>query len=141
VTNPPTPTWRESGTIMSGGDCGGDIQAGDSFARRFVHTSLPGRVVDIAAYPIMGDGTTPDPPADAPIRLQWETHTTVCRDTEDPGGTEVWSDVEYSDLPEWAEGDYHSVGYAEKAAAALIITFDPDKFIGWDGSPSISLED
>lgn len=132
--------WREDGVLcQDAGDAGGDNQWGVAASRRFIHTQLPGRVIDIIAYPIRGDGTTPDPAPDAPIRLEWQTWITVCRDVEEPGATEVWADVEYSDLPERFDGDYRSVEAAEQGARALVRSFDPDRHIGWDGKPEMEV--
>lgn len=135
---PATP-WGEVGEMIEdAGSVGGDIQIGAAPQRRFTHATLHGRIVDVTAYPIRGDGSDPMPPEDAPIHLSWQTCTTICRDVEDPGGTEEWADIEYSDLPEAYTGTYATVEDAERAARRLIRFFDP-AHIGWDGRPDFPL--
>lgn len=132
--------WREDGVMCEdAGDHGGGIQTGRAFSRRFAHTKLPGRLFEVIAYPVKGDGTTAMPDEDAPIRLGYQAWMTVCRDVEDPGGTEVWSDIEYSDLPERFDHDFETVEKAEGHAKALVRSFDPDRFIGWDGKPGMEM--
>jgi hypothetical protein len=127
--------WREVGDmVQDAGDVGGDIQIGAAPERRFTHATLPGRVVDVTAYPIKGDGSDPMPPEDAPIHLSWQAHMTICRDVTDPGGTEEWADVAYPNLPEEYTGTYATVEDAERAARRLISFFNP-AHIGWDGRP------
>ncbi len=76
--------WVEKGELFEdAGDVGGDIQVGKAFDRRWVHRELPGRVLTIAAYPIQGDGSTPMPPEDAPVHVQWQIQKTICTDIED----------------------------------------------------------
>jgi hypothetical protein len=134
-----TPTWREDGELIdNAGDINGDIQCGAAYERRFLHTTLPGRLVDIAAYPIKGDGSDPMPDEDAPIRLEVQTELMVCRDTDDPGGTAIWSDYTYTtgnDLPERFDVDYVSVEAAEAAARRYVEQFDPALHLSWDGAP------
>lgn len=130
--------WRELGSLYEGADnYGGDIQIGNALSRRFVHATLPGRLFEVIAYPIRGDGSSPMPPEDAPIRLAYQTHMTVCRDAEEPGSTTVWSDIEYSDLPERYDIDCADIESAETLAKILIRSFDPDRFINWDGAPGM----
>lgn len=134
-TTPEASPWREHGEMIDdAGSVGGDIQIGAAPERRFTHATLPGRVIDVTAYPIKGDGTDPMPPEDAPIHLSWQTHMTICRDIEDPGGTEEWADVAYPDLPEAYTGTYATVEDAERAARRLILSVEPTD-IGWDGVP------
>lgn len=132
--------WRELDSLYEGtDDCGGDIQTGNIFSRRFTHTKLPGRLFEVIAYPIKGDGSTPTPDEDAPIRLEVQTRMTVCRDVEEPGSTETWSDTEYSDLPERFDHDFDSVKKAEAHARAMIRSFDLDRHIGWSGNPGMEI--
>lgn len=130
--------WREVDELMEDGNAGGDIQVGKAYSRRFTHTKLPGRVLDIAAYAVRGDGTDPMPDADAPLTLQWQSSMTVCRDVDEPGSTEVWSDIEYSELPERFDKEFHYAMNAQAMARKLLEQFDPEH-IGWDGKPEMEI--
>ncbi|MDQ1041515.1 hypothetical protein QFZ75_008017 [Streptomyces sp. V3I8] len=139
VPQRPVP-WVESGEMLTdAGGVGGDIQIGNAAERRFTHTTLPGRVVDVTACPIKGDGSTSMPAEDAPIYLQQQVHTTICRDVEDPGGTEEFADITYPDLPEAYSGTYATVTDAEAAARRLVASTTPEH-IGWDGVPDYPTE-
>jgi hypothetical protein len=130
------PQWRELGELTEdAGDVGGDIQIGAAPERRFTHATLPGRVVDVTAYPIKGDGSNPMPPEDAPIHVSWQRHLTTCGDITDPGGTEQWADVRYPEVPKEFAGPYATVEEAEAAARRLVAEFDPSG-IEWDGDPA-----
>lgn len=136
-----TPPWREAHPLIAdAGECGGDIQVGVASSRRFHHLLLPGRVFDVTAYPVQGDGTTPQPAPGAPIRIQVQYQLTVCKDVEDPGGTEVFADIIYPQLPERFDVDFVDISAAEKAARLLVQLHGPEH-IGWDGAPRITLED
>lgn len=142
--------WVEHGPLFEdAGDHGGDVQVGKAYSRRFRHTSLPGRLYTVTAYPIQAEGLIStgyrdplDPSRivkdDPPIRLEWQSELMVCRSTDDPGGTEVWSDYGYPDLPERFDGTYPSVLAAEVDARQLVRSMEPHH-IGWDGSPEIVL--
>lgn len=131
--------WKDDGNGVIGpaGDVGGDIQVGEAYSRRFVHERLAGRHIEVNAYPIKGDGTTPEPPEDAPIRLKIQTELMVATDPDDPGGTEVWSEYEYSELPEAFEVDYPDVETAELAARRYLKQLDPALHFTWDGRPEM----
>lgn len=130
------PQWRELGELAEdAGDVGGDIQIGAAPERRFTHATLPGRVVDVTAYPIKGDGSNPMPPEEAPVHVSWQHHLTICRDVADPGSTEEWADVRYPKVPEEYGGPYATVEEAEAAARRLVAEFDPSG-IEWDGDPA-----
>lgn len=136
-----TPPWREDGSLITDmGEYGGDIQVGAAPSRRFHHRLLPGRVFDVIAYPVQGDGATSRPAPDAPVRLQILYQMTVCKDVRDPGGTEVFADNTYPQLPERFDIDFVDISAAEKAARLLVQQFSP-QHIDWDGAPHITLED
>lgn len=47
------PTWQPDGTgVGSNGDCGGDVQDGESYSVCFVSPSLPGRFITVTYYPV-----------------------------------------------------------------------------------------
>lgn len=121
--------------ISRAGDVGGDIQIGEAYSRRFVHSRLAGRHIEVSAYPVANN--QPDPGAEPVISLEIQTELMVATDPDDPGGTEVWSDLEYSDLPERYERTYPSVEAAEEAAQEYLRTLDPARDFTWDGKPEM----
>lgn len=126
-------TWLELGPMINDdGQMGGDTQIGAAPSRRFIHSVLPGRVVDMSAYPIRGDGSDPMPAEDAPIHVQVQFNYVICRDLSDPGGTEMWADVRYD---EPVHGPFRSLKAAERRARAIVVGFVPDPFL-WDGDPA-----
>ncbi len=131
--------WKMHGGITEHGQIGGDVQLGRSFGIRFVHTSLPGRVVEVVAYPVTVDVAGQPHEEGEFIELRCEQQMTVCRDVEDPGSTEVWSDIEFVELPERFTRTYARLRFAELEAQALVAGILPEH-IGWDGSPNVSLD-
>lgn len=128
--------WKDDGHgIVEAGDVGGDVQAGKAYSRRFVHERLAGRHIEVRAYPVyehdMGD---PDNPS---VRLEVQTELMVATDPDDPGGTEVWSDLEYSDLPEKYDREYSSATAAGAAALGYLRQLDPALHFTWDGRPEM----
>jgi hypothetical protein len=129
--------WKDDGLgVTQAGDVGGEIQVGEAYSRRFVHSRLAGRAITVEAYGVQGDATTPDIP-EGVIRLQVRTELVVATDPDDLGGTEVWSDYEYSDLPEHFDVDYTSVEAAETAARIYLRQLDPALHFNWDGKPEM----
>jgi hypothetical protein len=127
--------WEHDGSmIVDAGDIGGDVQVGMAASQRFLNTRLGGRVYDVSAYPVE---KTEGPDNEKVIVLEVQTQMTVCTDVTQPGDTEKWADIEYSDLPERYDITYGTVELAEAAAQELIRTFDPDRYIGWDGYPKM----
>jgi hypothetical protein len=122
--------WHPDGTgITSEGDsAGGDIQRGDSYSVRFICDDIPGSLVTVTFY-------AAEPGEDSGgYVVQRQIEWMVCEDPADPGGTEIWSDVEYDDtvLPDWA-----SLAIAEAEArrnAGIALAFDADD-ISWNGHP------
>lgn len=130
--------WKDDGHgIIEAGDVGGDIQAGKAYCRRFVHSRLACRAITVEAYPIKGDGSTPEPSVDAPIRLEVKTELMVATDPNDLGSMEAWSDYEYSELPEHFDVDYLDVETAELAARRYLNQLDPARDFTWDGKPEM----
>lgn len=129
--------WKDDGNgVRAAGAVGGDIQVGEAYSRRFVHSRLAGRAITVQAYPVMGDSSTPEIPNDV-IRLEVQTELMVATDPDDLGSTEVWSDYEYSELPEAFEVDYPDVETAELAARRYLKQLDPALHFGWDGRPEM----
>lgn len=111
----PDTGWRPDGTgICSIGDCGGDIQAGDSYSVRYVRPGKSGSLITVTFYPVEYD----ELPGEFVVQRQVEFLT--CEDPADPGGTETWSDVTYDDvsvlvLDTAAEAEQEAREFAEQA--------------------------
>jgi hypothetical protein len=124
--------WQPDGTgIVSNGDCGGDIQRGDSYSVRYRHPQLPHAVITRSAY--AAEDTDRNP---GEFFVQVETEWIVCTDPADPGGTETWSDTSYDDeedrswdTAEEAEAD------ARRVAAELLQDAGSHS---WDGRPEVA---
>jgi hypothetical protein len=128
--------WKDDGLgIIEAGDVGGDIQIGRAFSRRFVHSRLAGRAITVDACPVANN--QPDPGAEPTISLDVRTELMVATDPEDLGGTEVWSDLEYSDLPEAFDRPFATVEKAELAAMLYLKQLDPALHFSWDGKPEM----
>ena len=126
----PAATWHPYSTdVESGGDTGGDIQVGkDSYSVTFIRDDKRGSLLTVTFYPV----AYPEAPREFAVQRQVEWM--VCDDPSDSGGTEVWSDVEYTDLEDaW----YASAGQAEAAArdSARAVLADGSPYWGWDGDP------
>lgn len=121
--------WQEVGELTAGElDVGGDRQIGQSFQRRFLNAALPGAVVDVVFYV---HAATEPPQQAGEFAVYLVTDHMMCRDVNDPGGTELWSHP-VDDF--WADPNprsYTTVGDAEAAAQQLAREYDPDR-IDWD---------
>jgi len=127
--------WKEDSVgITEAGDVGGDMQVGKALSRRFLHTSLYGRMITVTAFVEQGDGTDSRIP-EGVIRLAVQTELMICTDQDDPGSTEEWCDYEYSELPERFAHDYAAVCDAEAAALIYLQQLDPGLHFSWDGKP------
>lgn len=122
--------WHPDGTgIGSGGDdCGGDIQRGDSYSVRFARDDLPGSLLTITFYAVEYDR------APGVFAVQRETEWLVCTDPANPGGTELWSDYHYDDLPDWTR-DTARLAEQEALRRARDCLRRSAEDIGWDGRP------
>jgi hypothetical protein len=140
-------TEHESGLDTDAGDVGGDVQAGPAISRRFQKQLADGNwaVVTEYAFASLQDGEEGKPvrPEGAPwggdelensYRQYDVTNMTeflVCRDPEDAGGTEVWSDYTY-DYPS-ATG-FNTETAATEWATGFIKRLTTDLY-PWDGEP------
>lgn len=89
----PDSQWRADGDgVGSSGDCGGDIQWGDSYSVRYVRPDMPGSLITVTFYAVEYD----ENPGEFGVQRQVEFM--VCEDPADPGGTEIWSEVTYDDV-------------------------------------------
>lgn len=95
-----------------------------------------------------GDGTArykPSPPEHLAcsydmgnVDLQMQTEFMICRDVDDPGSTEEWSEYQYDyvdDRPPYTGTIPEILAAANAAALQEVQTFDADKYITWDGKP------
>jgi hypothetical protein len=120
--------WQPDGTgIVSNGDCGGDMQRGDSYSVRYRNPGLPSAVITRAAYAAEDDGNPGD------FFIQVQTEWLICDDPEYPGDTETWSDITYDDEDARI---WDTAGEAEEAARQRAAEELSDaESIGWDGEP------
>lgn len=123
--------WQEQGELFEdAGDMGGDVQVGKAFNRRFINPDLPGRLVTVNVYPIAGDGN--NEPDLSEVDIECQVEYMICEDMDDPGGTEVWSDIKYDRDIDVLVSD--SIEKAESAAKNYVKRFLPEH-IAWDGEP------
>ncbi len=93
------PVWeRREPPVMQSGDIGGDVQVSDSFDARWFIRLMDGTwaLVTSTYYRAKADGRT---------YMERQDEYLVCGDLNDPGGTEIASEVIYHDIT--AEADEH----------------------------------
>lgn len=119
--------WQpDDSGVTSGGDAGGDEQAGDSYSVRFTRPDLPGSLITVSFYA----SKTGRREYGVTRQVEW----LVCADPSDPGGTEIWSDYSYdevSPVPVGSRAEAEALA-REFAESALD---DPTAYGGWDGQP------
>lgn len=128
--------WHPDGHgVTIGGDVGGDIQAGDSYEVRFVRDDMPGSLITVNVYAVEPHFVGEPGPKGAgrEYAIQTQTEYLVCADPSDPGGTEIWSEVEYED---WVLA-YETLAEADQAARQ---SAEGERAHGvaakeWDGKP------
>jgi hypothetical protein len=100
--------WLPDGTgVLRDCEDGDDYQSGASYSVRFRRADVPGAIITQTAYPVnVGDGCK------GPFLVRVETVWVVCRNPENPGGTEVWSASRAKDEDE----AYETAEEAEVAA-------------------------
>lgn len=124
----PDGQWRPDDTgVDSNGDCGGDIQRGDSYSVRYVRPDMPGSLITETYYATEYDSLPGE------FGVQRQVEFMVCEDPADPGGTEIWSEVTYDDvsylvIDTEAEAEREAREFAEAA-------LDRGWTHGWDGLP------
>lgn len=123
--SPALPEWTPARRgITTGGDRS-DLQCGESLTVRFTCPAKPGSLIDVTFYPVeYPDGT-------GLYRIERMTEWIICTDPADPGGTEVWSDLDITTMPDRysspANASFWMWAMAEEAE-----TF-PAAYTGWDG--------
>lgn len=126
------PIWvrdQHGGSVLPGGDVGGDRQASESFSVRFHHRDYPGVLVTYSYYAAV-DEENP-----AAITVERETEFMVCTDPADPGGSEVWSAYRHTALPGGFASVQAATDAALQAAQAHLVCEEP-----WAGRPPWSPE-
>jgi hypothetical protein len=116
-----SPPWP-----LPNGDIGGDRQLGESWGRRFRREQPTADgdhpMVNVSFYVEAGDFGAGESTA-----MMREVEYMLCRNPNDPGATETWSDTRYD-----------QVGFegtpTDSFARELCLAFDPAT-ITWDGEP------
>ena len=130
-TQIPDSQWRADATgVDSNGDCGGDIQRGDSYSVRYIRPDLPGSLITVAFYAV----EYAELPGEFVVQRQVEFM--VCDDPADPGGTEVWSEVTYDDVTYVVIGTEAEAEQEAREFAAEAL--DRGWTHAWDGQPDWS---
>lgn len=140
--------WVQYGDVQTDdGDYGGDIQIGKATHIRFTHRDLPGRLVTVMAYPVAPERSIETQEGTkttfhgykhdmGSVGIQVQTEFMICKNIDDPGGTEEWSDCQYEDLdtrPYNRGDDTDKIRAAEVDALTFIERFDANRSIAWDG--------
>jgi hypothetical protein len=113
--------------ILLDAETGDDDQVGTSYSVTFRHASSPGAFITRTAYPVGLD----DDKA-GPFFVRVEIARMLCRDAEDRGGTESWSDPRTETEPE----PYGTAEEAELAARSLAAEMLADAgSLTWDELP------
>jgi hypothetical protein len=114
TTADPGPLWvhdQRGGSVLPGGDVGGDAQLDESFSVRFHHRDRPGALVTYRYHAALDldDLTT--------IYMERQTEYVVCTDPADPGGSEVWSDYRHATVQRRL-GNVQAAAATKRAAKA-----------------------
>lgn len=127
----PDSEWRpDADGAGLGPDIGGDIQRGNAYSVRYIRPDMPGSLITVSFYPVEYDSCLGE------FVVQRQVEWLVCEDPSDPGGTEIWSDYDYTDVSDVVAG---SAGEAEQEAREFA-----DAALGqgwthrWDGEPDWS---
>ena len=130
----PSSPWHLDGKgIIDGGDVGGDIQVGTAWSVRYIRDDMPGSLITVNVYAVDHDNDNPDRRGEE-FAIQTQTEFMVCADPSDPGGTEIWSDLDYED----GVFAYETLAEAETAAREAAENDNTEAAAsaqGWDGKP------
>jgi hypothetical protein len=120
-------SWvADSMGVQPGGEVGGDIQAGESYAVRYRRADQERAIITRTAYPAQSL-TRP-----GVFFVQVQTEWLVCADPRDPGGTEIWSESATDD----ESATYDSAAEAQAAAHQIATSLlDDGASHDWDGLP------
>lgn len=100
--------WDSDRKILSGGDIGGDHQAGGSYSLRYHLASDRTRIVTVYTYPVEKSRGR--------FQVEIQIEYLVCTDPRYPGDTERWANAEYENPP----SEFRSLKKASDYAATLI---------------------
>jgi hypothetical protein len=124
----PDAEWRSDGSgVVSNGDCGGDIQDGESFSVRYIRPDMPGSLITVTFYPV----TYEELPGEWQVERQVEWM--VCEDPADPGSTEIWSE-ESRQIVSALVSTVQSEAEREARELAELALYQGSAH-GWDGQP------
>lgn len=121
--------WTEHKSMFSdAGDIGGDLQAGNSYNRRWYVERPNGEraLIDAYTFPAFFDE---DDEKDKRRLIGWNIEFMVCTDLDDPGGSEVWAEGTHAIVGEEIE----TPGIADAAAKLLLEHLDPN-MLDWCGA-------
>lgn len=120
----PGSEWRADGSgVKSNGDCGGDIQRGDSYSVRYVRPDMPAARITVMFYAIEPD----ELPGEFLVQRQVEWFITG------PGGDEEWSGEAYDDMP--TPAGLTVLGAEREAREYAEAALDAGWTHRWDGQP------
>jgi hypothetical protein len=125
-----TVTWkRDEQGVMKGGWVGGDNAVDEAWSVRFIADGEPAdglrALIDSNWYVEQLPEHTAESPAFGVVNM---TQYTLCTNLDDPGLTEVWSDITYED----GALVYTTIEAAEATAKANAEGESGDDY-GWDG--------
>jgi hypothetical protein len=124
----PETAWRpDIDGVGSNGDCGGDIQRGDSYSVRFSRPDVPTARVTITFYAVEYDQCPGE------FTVQRQVEWLVGEDPENLGDTEIWERTDYDDISdEVMDTREDAEAQARRLAEAAAESGDD---ISWDGEP------
>jgi hypothetical protein len=100
--------WTEKDSMVSGG-MAPDNWVGEFFSRRFQHPRKPGCLIDVSISAATYENDAVEGGHELGIEEEFEYR--ICRNVEDPGSTEEWSGLQYTQV-----GDYTTFKSVEEAA-------------------------
>lgn len=119
----PDSQWRHDGKgVLSNADCGGDIQAGESFSVRYIRPDRPAATITVSFYPVEYD----ELPGEFIVQRQVEWYLSG------PDGDEIWSDVAYDDVSPVMDTAAAADREARDFAGSALADGDTHR---WDGQP------
>lgn len=124
---------RQEPLVFSGGDCGGDIQTGESFTARWVADLGDGTFGLVTrsfytAHAQQDEGDAVGLNGTYEPYLECQTEYLICTDPSDPGGTAEWSEYGYHDAGGEVSdnGAYQAALHAEPPSHMELVRFAPD---------------
>lgn len=129
-------TWTMDGDICDNGTVGGD-GAGEATSARFTNPEHPFALFDVNVYTVdrieRGWQAEDDDSARWDIEVQYEW--LICTNTDDPGGTETFTHIEYdANLYERSFATEEEALEKRDAVLRSIIALTPTS-LTWDGQP------